>query len=89
MHANPSPAKPPVWVRFLATIDPTPVDRTRYEAGSVWHVPADRAAELIDAGHAEPTAPPAAARREVTEPLEPVDASPTPVPADVVADEEE
>lgn len=88
MSSTTSTPLPPVWVRFLATIDPTPVDRTRYEAGSVWHVPADRAAELMEAKHAVPCAPPAAALREVTEPLEPAATPLTPVPADVVAEEE-
>lgn len=88
MSSTPSTPKPPVWLRFLATIDPTPVDRMRYEAGSVWHVPAERAAELIAAGTAELTVPPAAALRAVTEPLEPATESPTPVTADVVAEDE-
>jgi hypothetical protein len=96
MASTPTAPTPPVWVRFLATIDPTPVDRTRYEAGSVWHMPIDRAQALIDANPplAELVDPPAAATRVVTEPLEPVapipDVSPAaiPAPAEFAAEEE-
>ncbi len=65
------PAQPDVWVRFLETVDPTPTDRMRYEAGSVWAVPAARAESLISARQAARTAPPEAALRIPTEPLEP------------------
>jgi hypothetical protein len=39
-----------VAVTFVETVEPTAADRTRYHAGSVWTVPAARAAELIAAG---------------------------------------
>lgn len=42
-------------VTFLETVEPTPQDRTRYHAGSVWTVPAERAAQLIADGLAVET----------------------------------
>lgn len=50
-------------VRFLATVEPTATDRQRYEAGSEWTLPLDRAeafeaegtVELLDL--LEPPAP--------------------------------
>lgn len=56
------PAAPPTdrWVRMLATVDPTAHDRARYSAGTVWCVPAARAAAWCDAGLAEPVSAPAA-----------------------------
>lgn len=80
----------PVWVRLTATLEPTAIDRTRYEAGSVWHMPPVRAAVLVAEGVAEYCDPPAAATRTVTEPLEPVAPLPEviPAPAEFAAEEE-
>lgn len=81
---------PPVWLRFTETVEPTATNPQRYEAGSVWHVPIDRAEALLDAGQAELCDPPAAATRVVTEPLEPLSAVPhVPAPAVDAAAEEE
>lgn len=80
----------PVWVRLTATLEPTAIDRTRYEAHSTWHMPPARAAELVAAGVAEYCEPPAAATRVVTEPLEPAAPTPAviPAPAEFAAEEE-
>lgn len=94
MTAPSAPQPPaPVWVRFLETVEPTPVDRARYAADSIWQVPIDRAEQLIDAGLAELCEPPAAALRVPTEPLEPAASpsavlTPVPAPAEFAAEEE-
>lgn len=80
-----SPPPAPVWVRFLGTVDPTPADKMTYLAGSEWHMPVDRAEQLLDAGVVELIDPPAAAMRVVTEPLEPE----LPTPATFVGDDVE
>jgi hypothetical protein len=74
--------RPDIWVRFLQTVEPTSTDRTRYDAGSVWAVSAERGDELVAGGEAEFTSPPPAALREVTEPLEPLPPPPDPTAAD-------
>lgn len=59
-----APAAPPSTdrtVRFLATIDPTATDRTRYDAGSEWTVSADRAEQLVADGLAVLVSPRASA----------------------------
>lgn len=76
------------WIRFLATLEASLVDRTTYAADSVWHMPSDRAGALVEAGVAEYCAPPAAALRDVTEPLEPLPPSPDDAAADPAAAEE-
>jgi len=53
MSDTPAPRVPDRRVRFLVARGPTPTDPTRYDAESVWTVPAARAAELIAAGEAE------------------------------------
>lgn len=67
----PPSATAPVWVRFVATVDPTPTDRMRYDAGSVWQVRSDVAEQLVQAGAAEYSDAPTAATRPIAEPLEP------------------
>lgn len=42
-------------VQFTRTVEPTPTDPTRYDAGSVWQVPVSRAEQLLDDGVAELT----------------------------------
>jgi hypothetical protein len=42
-----------VRVRMLATVGPTVTDRQRYDAGSEWTMPIDRALELEALGEAE------------------------------------
>jgi hypothetical protein len=80
----------PVWVRLIAAIEPTALDPNRYAAGSTWHMPANRAAALVEAEVAEYCEPPAAATRVVTEPLEPAAPVPEviPAPAEFAAEEE-
>lgn len=57
MSTEPNPTSTPadVTVTFTATVEPTAHDRTRYHAGSVWTVPAERAAQLIADGLAVET----------------------------------
>lgn len=63
-------AQPMRWLKFLATVEPTTANPSRYAAGDVYHVPGEAAAQLIDAGVAVATAPPEGALREPTEPAE-------------------
>jgi hypothetical protein len=57
---TPSTPRPDVPVRFTATVEPSLTDRMRYEAGSVWTVPAARADALFADGLAEPADAPSA-----------------------------
>lgn len=55
-----TPREPDVRVEFLATIEPTATDRTRYRAGTAWTMPAARARALAADGVVKLlTAPPA------------------------------
>lgn len=70
---TPDPAPvPPVHVRLLATIDPTPTDRQRYGAGELWVFPAARAEALVAQG---------LATRDVLSPWPPPAAAPAAAPA--------
>lgn len=51
-NGTPAP-EPNARVRMLASVGPTPTDRTVYQAGSEWTVSLARAQQLEDANEAE------------------------------------
>lgn len=65
MSTENAPTPRTATVRLLETLEPSATDKTRYDAGTDWTFPEDRALELVEAGFAElladaPAAAPAA-----------------------------
>lgn len=76
LQTTEAPAPDPcARVRFLASVGPTPTDRTVYQAGSEWTVSLARAEQLEADGEAE-----------VLEILDAPAPAPSPAPAEAVGD---